>query len=147
MLKEACAENIQMWLDGMNRFNATPEFGTTRILFTKPELENRSYVKDEMKKLGLVVTEDAIGNIYGTLKGTDMESKPVWTGSHIDTVPNAGKFDGMAGVVCGMEALRLIKESGVEHKRDLTVIVYTSEEPTRFSLGCLGSRAMAGAMT
>lgn len=147
MLKEASAENVQMWLDGMNRFNATPEFGTTRILFTKPELENRKYVKEEMEKLGLLVTEDAIGNIYATLKGTESDLKPVWTGSHIDTVPNAGKFDGMAGVVCGMEALRLIKESGVEHKRDLTVIVYTSEEPIRFSLGCLGSRAMSGDMT
>lgn len=147
MLKKASAENVQMWLDGMNRFNATPEFGTTRILFTKPELENRKYVKCEMEKLGLTVTEDAIGNIYGTLAGTDANAKPVWTGSHIDTVPNAGKFDGMAGVVCGMEALKLIKESGAEHKRDLTVIVYTSEEPTRFSLGCLGSRAMAGVMT
>lgn len=147
MLKKASAENIEMWLDGMNRFNATPEFGTTRILFTKPELENRKYVKSEMEKLGLTVTEDAIGNIYGTLKGTDADSAPVWTGSHIDTVPNAGKFDGMAGVVCGMEALRLIKESAEEHKRDLTVIAYTSEEPTRFGLGCLGSRAMAGVMT
>lgn len=147
MINKAKKENIEMWIEGMNRFNSTPEFGTTRILFTKPEIENRNYVKDEMRKLGLVVTEDAIGNIFATLKGTDPEKKPVWTGSHIDTVPNAGKFDGMSGVVCGMEALRIIKESGIEHKRDLSVIVYTSEEPTRFSLGCLGSRAMSGDMT
>ena len=147
MQQKVNVENIQMWIEGMNRFNATPEFGTTRILFTKPELENRRYVKEEMEKLGLSVREDAIGNIYATLKGTDQKLSPVWTGSHIDTVPNAGKFDGMAGVVCGMEALRIIKESGAEHKRDLTVVIYTSEEPTRFGLGCLGSRAMAGVLS
>lgn len=147
MLGRASADNIQKWIDGMNRFNATPEFGTTRILFTKPELENRQYVKEEMKKLGLSVAEDAIGNIYATLMGSEEGLAPVWTGSHIDTVPNAGKFDGMAGVVSGLEALRLIKESGIEHRRDLTVIAYTSEEPTRFGLGCLGSRAMSGDMT
>lgn len=147
MLKRASVENLQMWIDGMDRFNATPEFGTTRILFTKPELENRKYVKEEMEKLGLSVSEDAIGNIFAVLKGTEPELKPVWTGSHIDTVPNGGKFDGMAGVACGMEALRLIKESKLPHKRDLTVLVYTSEEPVRFSLGCLGSRAMSGDMT
>ncbi len=144
MLQRAEESRIQNWIDGMNRFNATPEFGTTRILFTKPELENREYIKEEMKKIGLTVSEDAIGNIFATLKGSDSSLPPVWTGSHIDTVPNAGKFDGMAGVVCGIEALRLIKESGEPHLRDLCVVVYTSEEPTRYGLSCLGSRAMSG---
>lgn len=140
-------KNIQFWIDGMNQFNSTPEFGTTRIVFTKEELKNREYVKEEFRKLGLEVYEDAIGNIYGTLRGREPSLSPVWTGSHIDTVPNAGKFDGMAGVVCGMEAVRLIRESGQQLKRDLTVIAYTSEEPTRYRLSCLGSRAMAGVMS
>ncbi len=144
MLEHADEKRIENWIDGMNAFNSTPEFGTTRILFTEPELKNRVYVKEEMEKLGLQVTEDGIGNIFAVLKGSQPAMAPVWTGSHIDTVPNAGKFDGMAGVVCGMEALRLIKESGAPHKRNLAVVVYTSEEPTRFGLSCLGSRAMAG---
>lgn len=147
MLQRAVEKNIQTWIDGMDRFNSTPEFGTTRILFTKPELENRAYVKAEMRKLGLEVSEDGIGNIFATLIGSDPMLAPVWTGSHIDTVPNAGKFDGMAGVACGMEALRLIGESGERHKRNLTVVVFTSEEPTRFGLSCLGSRAMSGDLT
>lgn len=147
MLQKSDEQNIQDWIEGMDRFNATPEFGTTRILFTKPELENRAYVKEEMRKIGLQVSEDAIGNIFATLRGSDPTLAPVWTGSHIDTVPNAGKFDGMAGVVCGMEALRVIQESGEGHKRNLTVVVYTSEEPARFGLGCLGSRAMSGDLT
>ena len=147
MLNKANETNIKNWLEEMNRFNATPEFGTTRILFTRPELQNREYVKNEMKNLGLLIKEDAIGNIVATLPGTDRSLAPVWTGSHIDTVPNAGMFDGMAGVVCGMEALRLIAEGKEEHKRDISVVVYTSEEPTRYGLSCLGSRAMAGEMS
>ncbi|MGE4548751.1 MAG: M20 family metallo-hydrolase, partial [Intestinibacillus sp.] len=70
-----------------------------------------------------------------------------WTGSHIDTVPNAGMFDGMAGVVAGMEAVRLLQERGATLRRSLTVVVYMSEEPTRFGLSCLGSRILAGDLT
>lgn len=143
-MKKAKAENIQHWLEGIDRFNSTPGCGTTRILFTGPELEAREYVKDEMKKLGLEVREDSIGNIFGTLRGSNSELAPVWTGSHIDTVLNAGMFDGMAGVVGGLEAVRMIKESGERHKRDISVVVFTSEEPTRFGSSCLGSRALAG---
>lgn len=146
-MEHADKRNIENWIDGMNAFNSTPECGTTRVLFTEPELANRAYVREEMEKLGLTVTEDAIGNICAVLEGSEPEKAPVWTGSHIDTVLNAGKFDGMAGVVCGMEALRIIKESNMPHKRNLAVVVYTSEEPTRFGLSCLGSRAMAGELT
>ncbi len=64
-MERASEKQIENWIDGMNRFNATPEFGTTRIVFTKPDLQNREYVKEEMKKIGLEVKEDAIGNIYG----------------------------------------------------------------------------------
>lgn len=146
MLSKANADSIRVWIEGMAAFNATPGFGTTRILFTKQELANRAYVQSQMEKLGLVVTEDVIGNIYATRRGTDPGLAPVWTGSHIDTVPNAGNFDGMAGVACGLEALRLFNECDCVHKRDISVVVYTSEEPTRFGLSCLGSRAMSGDM-
>lgn len=147
MREQADKQRIEKWIDGMNEFNSTPGCGTTRVLFTEPELANREYVKQEMQSLGLKVTEDAIGNIFAVLEGTKPELAPVWTGSHIDTVLNAGKFDGMAGVVCGLEALRMIKKSGELHKRNLVAVVYTSEEPTRFGLSCLGSRAMAGELT
>ncbi|MBA9084601.1 acetylornithine deacetylase/succinyl-diaminopimelate desuccinylase-like protein [Fontibacillus solani] len=90
-----------------------------------------------MIDLGLSVREDAIGNIFGTLAGTEPELPAVWTGSHIDTVLHAGMFDGMAGVVAGLEAVRMIQASGASFKRNIEVIVYTSEEPTRFGLGCL----------
>lgn len=133
-----------MWLETINTFNSTPDFGTTRVLFTDEEVKAREYVKSEMRKLNLQVHEDAIGNIFGVLKGTRPELPPVWTGSHIDTVLNAGMFDGMSGVVAGLEAVRLIQVNKLKHERNIVVVVYTSEEPTRFKVGCLGSRAMAG---
>lgn len=141
---KADANQIKTWLETINTFNSTPEFGTTRVLFTDEEIGAREYVKSEMRKLGLKIHEDAIGNIFGVLEGENPELPPVWTGSHIDTVLNAGMFDGMSGVVAGMEAVRMINASGKKPIRNIVVIVYTSEEPTRFKLGCLGSRAMAG---
>ena len=147
MLQKANVTRIRTWLEKINTFNATPGAGTTRVLFTKEELASRAYIKEEMNKLGLEVSEDAIGNLFGVLRGKNRKLAPVWTGSHIDTVLNAGMFDGMAGIVSGMEALRLIKDSGIAFQRDLAVVVYTSEEPTRFGLSCLGSRAMAGELT
>lgn len=147
MFKSAKVENIKNWLEKINSYNSTPNFGTTRVLFTEPEIKARNYVKSEMEKIGLKVYEDAIGNIFGVLDGTDKTLAPVWTGSHIDTVLNAGMFDGMAGVVGGMEALRIIKESHKEVKRSIVVVVYTSEEPTRFGLCCLGSRTLAGKLS
>ena len=140
-LGKADKNRIEELIRGIDRFQTGIGSGTTRILFTEPELQARTYVKEKMKELGLSITEDSAGNIFGTLFGSCSNEAPVWTGSHIDTVPNAGMFDGMAGVVCGLEALRLIKDSGINHRRNISVIVYTSEEPTRFGLSCLGSRA------
>ncbi|MGN1319183.1 MAG: M20 family metallo-hydrolase [Lachnospirales bacterium] len=147
MLQRADKSNIERLLRNIDKFQTGEGEGTTRVLFTEPELGSRDYIKEEMKSLGLEVTEDAIGNIFATLKGTDSTLSPVWTGSHIDTVLNAGMFDGMSGIVCGLEAVRLIKSENIEHKRDITVVVYTSEEPTRFGLSCLGSRALAGVLS
>lgn len=141
---EASIENIKKDIYGLDEFNTTPGKGTTRILFTKEEVKARTYIKERMKETGLTIEEDAIGNIFGVLEGSEPELAPVWSGSHIDTVKNAGMFDGMAGVVAAVEALRMIKESGTQLKRSIKAVVYTSEEPTRFGVCCLGSRSMAG---
>lgn len=116
---KADAKIIEKNLRRLNEFNSTPEFGTTRVLFTETELAGREFVKGIMKDNGLEVTEDAAGNIFGKLAGTDPLLAPVWTGSHIDTVLNGGMFDGMTGVIGGIEALRIIKESGIRPKRDV----------------------------
>ena len=146
-INKASVENIKNDLENLAKYNSTPGNGITRVLFYKEELQGREFIKSRMIENGMKVREDAVGNIFGNIEGTDPDAAPVWTGSHIDTVLNAGMFDGNAGVISGIEALRLIKESGIPHKRNIEAIVYTSEEPTRFGLGCLGSRTMAGELT
>ena len=137
-------KNIERWISELDQFNSTPGQGTTRTVYSQEDLNARKYIKSEMKSIGLTVTEDCVGNIFGTLQGKRPELAPVWTGSHIDTVPNGGKFDGVAGVFAGMEALRLISESGQPFNRNLSVNVYSGEEMSRFGVCCIGSRSIAG---
>lgn len=121
--------------------------GVNRLTLSSKDMECRAYFMKEMEKAGLSVSVDGIGNMTGLLQGSHPELSEVWTGSHLDTVRNAGMFDGIAGVVAGLESLRLIKENGIPHKRNLCLKVYTGEEGTRFSMGCIGSRALAGQLS
>lgn len=138
---------IQSWIEHLSQFNATPGTGNTRQLFTQEDIGGRRYIIDEMKALGLEVSCDDIGNIYGVCKGSGEGLAPVWSGSHIDTVYQGGAFDGISGVVCAMEAVRMIREKGIPHKRDLVVTVFSGEEPARFGMGCIGSRVLSGHLT
>lgn len=144
VLPQADSLRLKRWIDEIDRFNDTPGDGTTRHYMTETECRCRSYIKAEMEKLGLRVTVDCMGNVLGTLGGSEPGLAPVWTGSHFDTVLHGGRFDGVAGLAAGLEALRLIASSGAAHRRDLTVVAYAGEEPARFGIGCIGSRAMAG---
>lgn len=137
-------QRLKGWIDEIDTFNQTPGEGTTRPVYSKEDMEARTYVRKEMEKIGLEVSQDCAGNIYGVLPGRDRNLAPVWTGSHIDTVPNGGKFDGLAGVFSGMEALRVIRESGKRPLRDLSVNVYSGEEMSRYGACCIGSRSIVG---
>ena len=94
----------------------------------------------------LDIREDAVGNTFCRWAGTDPELPAVATGSHIDAIPNAGRFDGTVGVLGAIEAFRALRRSGFCPRRSLEVILFTSEEPTRFGVGCLGSRLMSSAL-
>lgn len=137
-------DNIRKDLETLAKISRTPGEGVTRPALTKEDFQARAYIKGRMKENGLSVQEDAIGNIYGTLEGKSPELSPVWSGSHIDTVINGGAFDGTAGVVAALEALRTIRESGEVPQRSLTAVVFTSEEPTQYGMGCIGSQGLAG---
>lgn len=145
-MDRASKDIIKELLETIATYNTTPEEGKgcTRLVFTKEELAAKDYVISKMKEIGMSVSIDAIGNIFGCYEGTNPDLAPVWTGSHIDTVLNAGIFDGMAGIVCGLEAVRLMYNAQIKPKRSIYVNIYTSEEPTRFGLSCLGSRALSG---
>ena len=144
---EADQGRMERWIQEIDRFNATPGNGTTRQYLTDEDCAARDYLRGELEKLDLTVEMDCMGNLIATLPGTEPELAPVWTGSHFDTVLHGGRFDGVAGVVAGMEALRLIAQAGVPHRRNLCCVVYAAEEPARFGIGCIGSRAMAGRLS
>lgn len=117
--------------------------------FLENDLKARAYVKQLMQDAGLIVTQDSMGSIFGTLHAADgtTDTGVVATGSHCDAIPLAGMYDGTLGVIGGIAAIKALKEAGFRPARPLRVIFFTSEEPTRFGLSCLGSRAMAGTLS
>ncbi|GIL88575.1 hypothetical protein Vretimale_15306 [Volvox reticuliferus] len=119
----------------------------TRILFTQNDMLARRFVKDLMRENNLVVREDAMGNIFGRWEGSNPTGGVVLTGSHCDAIPLAGMYDGTLGVIGAIEAVAALQRSSFKPGRPIEVIMFTSEEPTRFGLSCSGSRAMAGTLT
>ena len=119
----------------------------TRIVFGEADLRARAYVKKLCLDAGLTINEDAIGNTFARWEGSDPELAPIGTGSHIDAIPNAGLYDGCVGVLGGLEAIRTLKQLGFSPRRSIELVIFTAEEPTRFGIGCLGSRMMANVLT
>ncbi len=119
----------------------------TRVVFGEADLRARAYVKGLCANAGLTVCEDAIGNTFVRWEGSDLALAPIGTGSHIDAIPNAGLYDGCVGVLGGLEAIRVLQKFGFKPRRSIELVIFTAEEPTRFGIGCLGSRMMAGVLT
>ena len=114
----------------------------TRVVFTEADMRARAYVKGLCADAGLVVREDAIGNTFARWVGSGPDLAPIGTGSHMDAIPNAGSYDGTVGVLGGLEAIRSLQRSGYRPRRSIELVTFTAEEPTRFGIGCLGSRMM-----
>lgn len=133
-------------LDTLGSISAEPAPVVTRIVFSEADLRGRQFVKDLCQEAGLSVREDAVGNIFARWVGTEPNLAAVGTGSHIDAIPNAGRFDGTVGVLGGLEALRALRRANFKPRRSLELLLFTSEEPTRFGIGCLGSRLLSGTL-
>lgn len=134
-------------LETLAGFSDAPPPAVTRVVYTETDRKARAYLKTLIAEVGLSVREDALGNLFARWEGFEPALPAVATGSHIDAIPNAGRFDGTVGVLGGLEALRALHVSGYEPRRSLEVVLFTSEEPTRFGVGCFGSRAMAGVLS
>jgi N-carbamoyl-L-amino-acid hydrolase len=119
----------------------------TRIVFTPTDLKARAWLIFRCQEAGLAVRHDPVGNIFARWKGKHTEAPAVGTGSHIDAIPNAGKYDGVVGVLGGLEAIRALQRSGFQPKHPVELLVLATEEPTRFGIGCLGSRLLSGSLT
>src|SRR5260370_8116318 len=133
-------------LQALSAISDAPPPAVTRIVFTSTDLRGRDFVKQLFIQAGLAVREDPVGNTFARWPGSDSNLAPAATGSHIDAIPNAGMYDGTVGVLGGLEAIRALARSGYRPRRSIELIVFTAEEPTRFGIGCLGSRLLAGVL-
>jgi len=118
----------------------------TRIVFTQADMRARAWMAERCRAAGFEVRQDAIGNMFARWPDSNSSAPVVGTGSHIDAIPNAGKYDGVVGVLGGLEAIRALQRSGFHPKKSIELLVFTSEEPTRFGIGCLGSRLLSGTL-
>jgi N-carbamoyl-L-amino-acid hydrolase len=118
--------------------------GVNRLALTAADGEGRRHVQARMQQLKLEVTMDRIGNVYGRRAGRENTLAPVMVGSHIDSVPTAGMFDGCLGVMGGLEILQTLAEANVQTRRPLVVGFFTDEEGSRFGTDMLGSAVATG---
>jgi N-carbamoyl-L-amino-acid hydrolase len=131
-------------LDALGAISQEAPPVVTRVVFTEADVRGREFVKKLCREAGLSIREDAVGNTFARWTGEEPGLEPVGTGSHIDAIPNAGRFDGTVGVLGGLEAIRALARAGHRPRRSIELVIFTSEEPTRFAIGCLGSRLLAG---
>lgn len=117
--------------------------GWTRRTFSEPERASREWVARRMRDAGLQTRVDGVGNVIGELSGLDPSAPALVVGSHTDTVEGGGRFDGVIGVLGAIEVVRVLRESGIQLWHPLRVVDYYNEEPNRFGLSCVGSRAIA----
>jgi ureidoglycolate amidohydrolase len=133
-------------LETLAGFTDAPAPAVTRIVFTPQDLAARTWLKKLCTEAGLSIREDAVGNTFYRWEGTDASAPAVATGSHVDAIPHSGRYDGTVGVLGGLEAIRSLQAAGFRPRRSIELILFTSEEPTRFGIGCLGSRLMSGVL-
>ena len=118
----------------------------TRVVFSPDDLRARAWLTALAEAAGLSVHVDAVGNTFLRWSGSEPDLPAVATGSHIDAIPHAGMYDGTVGVLGGLEAIRALQRAGIRPRRSIELVLLTSEEPTRFGIGCLGSRLLGGVL-
>ena len=137
-------QRIHEELKKLATFSASENPSVTRILYTKEDLAARAYFIGLCEAEGLTIRIDAIGNTFARWEGTNAAMPAVGTGSHIDAIPFSGQYDGTVGVFGGLAAIRYLKSIGFAPTRSIEILLFTAEEPTRFFIGCLGSRMLSG---
>ncbi len=138
---------IERDIDALGEFTATPGKGITRLTFSREYEKARSYIGEELRKIGAKVSIAIAGNLRGRLEGSDRGKPSVMIGSHIDSVYQGGRFDGVVGVVSALEAARVIVEKNIAHRYPIDVAVFPEEEGSRFRSILVGSRAWAGKLS
>ena len=139
-------QRLQQQLAALKEITA-PGRGINRLAFTDADWQGRAYLMGLMREAGMELREDAFGNVIGHVQGADESLPAVMFGSHGDSVPEGGNFDGIVGILAAIETVRSMREDGFTPKRPLEVVLFLCEESSRFSAATLGSRAMRGELS
>ena len=137
------AKRLEQSIQDLGRIGETPRGGLTRLALTDEDRRGRDCMVDWMREAGLRVTVDQMGNIFGARAGTP-GAPPLMIGSHIDSVPTGGKYDGQLGVLCGLEVIRTLNDHGVATHHPVTLVIFTNEEGARFQPAMIASGVLAG---
>jgi N-carbamoyl-L-amino-acid hydrolase len=142
----AAVSEARQWdrLMAMARLGAIPGDGVDRAALTELDRQSRRLLLSWAVPLGLAPSVDALGNLFLRHEGTEQGAAPVMAGSHMDSQPNGGRFDGIWGVLAALEAVQAIREAGITTRRPIEIVAWTNEEGGRFAPGCMGSMAWSG---
>ncbi|MEM8974034.1 MAG: Zn-dependent hydrolase [Pseudomonadota bacterium] len=137
----------RLWssLMDMAKIGATPKGGVKRLTLTDLDLESRNLFKSWCEDIGCSVAVDKMGNMFARREGTDPDLPPVMIGSHLDSQPTGGKFDGPLGVLSALEVLRTLEDLDIKTKHPIEVVNFTNEEGSRFAPAMVASGVFAGA--
>src|SRR5436309_2537933 len=136
-------KRLERSMDDLGRIGETPRGGLTRLALTDDDRRGRDWMVAHMREAGLRVTVDQMGNIVGERAGAEA-LPPVLMGSHVDSVPTGGKYDGQLGVLCGLETIRALNDNRIRTRRPVTLVIFTNEEGARFQPAMIASGVMAG---
>jgi len=140
-------QTLSAELRRLAEFSDAPAPAVTRVMLSDVDLAARKHLTGLLEAAGLAVRVDGAGNVFARWIGADDQLPAVATGSHCDAIPHSGMFDGTVGLLGGLEAIRALRRAGLQPKRSIELILFTSEEPTRYGVGCLGSRLMSGQLS
>lgn len=141
---EASADRLQRDIIALAAFGRVGPTAITRLAYTPEDNAAHAHLEQLMREAGLATFYDPFGNLFGELRGTDSAASPVLTGSHVDGPPDGGIYDGIIGVLCGIEACRLLGNAGIRPRRSIQIVAVRAEHLDRFGISCLGSRALGG---
>lgn len=142
-----CRKRLEENFEKMAQIGALDDGGFMRLAFTDEDWQGRDFVISLMKQAGLTVRVDAFGNVIGRREGINPQADVVMAGSHVDSVPHGGNFDGVAGVLGAIEALQCLEEKGERNYHPIEIVVFMAEESSRFGVATLGSRAFCGELS
>src|SRR5258705_1086632 len=134
---------LQQSIEELGRIGQTPRGGLTRRALSDEDRRGRDWMVSRMREAGLAVTVDQMGNIFGR-RAADSALPPVMMGSHVDSVPTGGRYDGQLGVLCGLEVIRSLNDAKIRTRHPVTLAIFTNEEGARFQPAMIASGVMAG---